>query len=519
MTWTTGAMAAGGLALFLLAMLMMTEGLKTYGGRGLKRLLGRWTSTPLRGVAAGMLVTALVQSSTAVTVSTIGFVNAGLLNLRQALGVVFGTNVGTTMTGWLVSLVGFGFKIDAFALPLIAVGVACRLIAADKRHQGLGEALVGFGLFFIGLDYLQAAFADLASGLGAEAFGAGDRWLLAFWLGFLMTFLTQSSSASIAIILTAATGGLVGLEEGAAAVIGANLGTTTTTVFVALKATSAARRVALAHVGFNLITALVAFSILAVLVRAVAEVSEFAGVVGNPAAQLALFHTVFNLLGVAILLPLAGRFAAGLERLFRSAEDDLARPKHLDATLTTTPELALAAVQSELPRLQGAVHALATSALQDERPLEARSEAVRQLSEAIVEFVGGLRAQNMPRDVSDAFTQALRVVRYLDEVARLSSAARQIALAARTTPALLPVSTRAADVLEAESAVADREGAFEHAYQHAKAALLNAAVARTLDVDVADTLLDALSALRRWVQQWAKASAVLPAPTFTSARP
>ncbi|MBS3935837.1 MAG: Na/Pi cotransporter family protein [Sulfuritalea sp.] len=519
MNWMTGSMAAGGLALFLLAMLMMTEGLKTYGGRGLKRLLGRWTSTPLRGVAAGVLVTALVQSSTAVTVSTIGFVNAGLLNLRQALGVVFGTNLGTTMTGWLVSLVGFGFKIDAFALPLIAIGVAWRLIAGGKRHQGLGEALIGFGLFFIGLDYLQAAFANLAATFGAEAFGGGDRWLVAFWLGFLMTLLTQSSSASIAIILTAASGGLVGLEEGAAAVIGANLGTTTTTIFVALKATAAARRVALAHVGFNLITALVAFSILAILVRLVEAVAVFAGVVGNPAAQLALFHTVFNLMGVVILLPLAGRFAHLLERLFRSAEDDLARPQHLDATLATTPELALAAVQSELPRLQGAVRALATSALQDERPLDARINAVRQLSDAIVEFVGGLRAQNMPRDVSDALTGALRVVRYLDEVARLSFAARQIALAARTTPALLPVLTRAADVLSAEAAAPDLGVAFEHAYQHAKAALLNAAVARTIDVDGADTLLDELSALRRWAQQWEKAVAVLPAPTFPSPRP
>ncbi len=508
MNWITLSAAAGGLALFLLAMLMMTEGLKTYGGRSLKRLLGRWTSTPLRGVATGTLVTALVQSSSAVGVSTIGFVNAGLLSLRQALGVIFGTNLGTTMTGWLVSLVGFGFDIAAFALPLIAVGVAWRLLAVGKRQQGLGEALVGFGLFFIGLDYLQAAFGDLANAFGADAFGADEEhWIVAFWLGFLLTLLTQSSSASIAVILTATMGGLVGLTDGAAAVIGANLGTAVTTALVALKATSAARRVALAHVGFNLITALAAFALLPGLLWVVGEAAEYAEVQGNPAAQLALFHTVFNLLGVAIMLPLAGRFATLLERLFRSAEEDLARPQHLDTTLATTPELALAAVQAELPRLQDAVGALARSALQEQRPLEARAEAARQLAEAIAEFVGGLRAETMPRDVSDALTRALRAVRYLDEVARLSPSARHVATAAAGLPRLRAVSDQAAAVLRAQTSAA----AFEESYQDAKASVLNATVARAIDVDEADALLDELSGLRRLVQQWGKAVSEPPA--------
>jgi len=509
MNWITLSTAAGGLALFLLAMLMMTEGLKAFGGRGLKRLLGRWTSTPLRGVATGMLVTALVQSSSAVTVSTIGFVNAGLLTLRQALGVIFGTNIGTTMTGWLVSLVGFGFEIDAWALPLIAVGVAWRLLARDKRQQGLGETLVGFGLFFIGLAYLQAAFGDLAASFGAGAFGAdGGHWILAFWLGLLLTLLTQSSSASIAVILTAAAGGLVGFTDAAAAVIGANLGTTVTAVIMALKATAAARRVALGHVGFNLITALVAFALLPGLLWLVGQVAGFIGVHGNPAAKLALFHTVFNLLGVAIMLPLAGRFAQLLERLFHSADEDLARPQHLDATLTSTPELAAAAVQTELHRLQSAVNALALSALQDERPLEARADAARQLADAIAEFVGGLRTEHMPRDVSDALTRALRMMRYLDEVARLAPSARHVATAATGQPALLAVVNQTIAVLRAANAGDAPDAVFEAAYQHAKASVLNAAVARDMDVAEADALLDELSGLRRLLQQWAKAVAL-----------
>ncbi|GMV44906.1 MAG: hypothetical protein AMXMBFR66_03040 [Pseudomonadota bacterium] len=525
MSFSTASMAAGGLALFLLAMLMMTEGLKAFGGSGLKRLLGRWTSTPLRGVAAGMLVTALVQSSSAVTVAAIGFVNAGLLTLRQALGVIFGTNVGTTMTGWLVSLVGVGFKIDAFALPLIAVGVALRLLAAGKRAQGLGDAVAGFGLFFLGLDLLKDAFAGLAAAYGAGALeGATDganeggwsaHWAAALAVGFVVTVLTQSSSAAIALILTAAAGGLVGLPAAAAAVIGANVGTTATAVLATLKATAAARRLALGHIGFNLITGMVALALLPLLLRLVDALAGAFGLLGNIAAVLALFHTVFNVLGVLLLLPFAGRLAAGLERLFRSTEDELARPQHLDATLATTPELALAAVRAELPRLQSAAGAMAISALEDAHPIAAEADALRRLAAAIIEFIAGLRAERMPRDLADAFTRCLRATRYLDEMGRLAPSVQRLTAAwAAPAPldALVPVQGAAHAALSARAehgAAALAE--FERAYQRAKSALLAATVARTIEVDAADALLDDLSCLRRLVQQWAKAVAALAA--------
>lgn len=517
MSFSTVSMAVGGLALFLLAMLMMTEGLKAFGGSGLRRLLGRSTSSPLRGVATGMLVTALVQSSSAVTVAAIGFVNAGLLNLRQALGVIFGTNVGTTMTGWLVSLVGVGFKIDAFALPLIAVGVALRLLAAGKRGQGLGDALTGFGLFFLGLDLLKDAFAGVAATYGAGALdGAGPaHWAAALGLGFVFTLLTQSSSAAIALILTAAAGGLVGLPAAAAAVIGANVGTTATAALAALKATAAARRLALGHIGFNVITGVVALALLPVLLALVDRLADAFGLRANPAAMLALFHTVFNVLGVLLLLPFAGRLAALLERLFRSTEDELARPQHLDATLATTPELALAAVRAELPRLQAAAGRVAAAALENTRPVAAEGDAVRRLAAAIIEFVAGLRAERMPRDIADSLTRSLRAARYLDEVGRLVPAAQGLAEAwgaPATAAALAPVRSAAATALSATAADNARALAeFERIYQHAKGVLLAATVARRLEVDAADALLDDLSRLRRLVQQWSKAAAVLGA--------
>jgi len=254
MMLSTTINAIGGLALFLLAMLMMTEGLKLFAGEGLKQLLSRFTSTPLKGVLAGVLVTGLVQSSTAVTVAVIGFVNVGLMGLRQGLGVVFGTNVGTTVTGWLVSLVGFGFKIESFALPILALGVALRLGCSSRRNQGLGEALAGFGLFFLGLSILKDSFGSLAQTYTGLANGAHGGSLLTFLLvGFVITLLTQSSSATIAIILTATTGGMIGIQPAAIAVIGANLGTTTTAAVAVLRATSNAKRLALGHILFNLI--------------------------------------------------------------------------------------------------------------------------------------------------------------------------------------------------------------------------------------------------------------------------
>jgi phosphate:Na+ symporter len=526
MNFTTAATAAGGLALFLLAMLMMTEGLKAFGGGRLKRLLGRWTSTPLRGVAAGILVTALVQSSSAVTVAAIGFVNAGMLTLRQALGVIFGTNVGTTMTGWLVSLVGVGFRIDAFALPLVAVGVALRLLAAGKRVQGLGEALAGFGLFFLGLDLMRAAFAALAAEYGTVAIegGAVAHWAAALALGFVVTVLTQSSSAAIALILTAAAGGLVGLPAAAAAVIGANVGTTVTAALAALKATAAARRLALGHIGFNLVTGVVALALLPVLLWTVDQLALAFDLAGQPAAILALFHTVFNVMGVLLLLPFAGRFATLLERLYRSAEDDLAQPQHLDATLATTPELALAAARTELPRLQAAAGTIARAALGAPRSLAAESDAVRRLALAITEFIAGLRAESMPRDVADALTHTLRSTRYLEEVARLAPSVQRLtaaAAAAELRAALAPAQAAAAAALQATATQAGAALAdFERAYQQGKASVLAAMVGRKIEVEPADAVLDDLSRLRRLVQQWCKATAALAAEgsTSTSAR-
>ncbi|MEJ2088478.1 MAG: Na/Pi symporter, partial [Gammaproteobacteria bacterium] len=257
----------GGLGLFLLAVTMITDGLRLAAGDTLREALARSTRTRFRGLVSGIALTGLIQSSSAVTVATIGFVNAGLLTLTQSFGVIYGANVGTTVTGWIVALVGFSFKLELFALPMIGIGMLSRILRPGSRVGAVGEAIAGFGLFFIGVDVQRDAFESFSPSVDVASFApqGGVGIVLYVLLGFVMTLVTQSSSAAIAITLTAATGGLLEINAAAAMVIGANVGTTSTAAFAVVGATSNARRVAAAHVAFNLLTGAVALVLLPVM--------------------------------------------------------------------------------------------------------------------------------------------------------------------------------------------------------------------------------------------------------------
>ena len=511
---------------------MMTDGLKVFGGAGLKVLLRDWTSTPLRGVASGALVTAVVQSSSAVTVATIGFVNAGILSLHQAIGVVFGTNVGTTMTGWLVSLVGVGFRIEALALPILAVGVALSLLSRGKRLQGLGRALAGFGLFFLGLGILKEAFSGVADAFDEDMVSgaAGIAGLLGFLAaGLAATVLTQSSSAAIALILTASAHGVIGLDGAAAAIIGANIGTTSTALLAVIGATPNAKRVAVAHLAFNVVTGAVALAILPVAIAGLAYAGTWLAGGGQAAPLLALFHTLFNVLGVMLMLPLARPLSRWLERLFHSQEEDIAKPHYLDRTVLATPTLALAALRSELVRLSGLVRELALGAMKGIYPPQVgaarRAEAALALARTVEEFATSIRMESLAQAVAEDLPRGLRIARYLEEAAGLvteTETLRREGLnlgdgAARTAvQAVLEAAERTVDRLAAAEPVADTAAplppafeAFQASYQVAKSALLRAAAAGELGVEQVDPVLDALSRARRMVEQLVKADHLL----------
>jgi phosphate:Na+ symporter len=265
MTGSAGALlsAAGGLGLFLLGMGLMTEALRSLGGNRLRQALLRFTRSPWSGASAGAIGTALVQSSTATTVATVGFVSAGLLSFQASLGIILGVNVGSTGLGWLVALLGIKFDLAGLMLPLVLLGSGLRLLGRGRQAL-LGQALAGFAWLFVGIGALQQALAGHGLLLDPGRFDAassGGRLPLLL-LGLLSTVITQSSGAGVATTLAAMAAGAIGLPQACALVIGMDLGTTVTALMASLGASVSARRTAAAHVTFNLFTAVAAFLLL-----------------------------------------------------------------------------------------------------------------------------------------------------------------------------------------------------------------------------------------------------------------
>ena len=527
--WTTTGSLLGGIGLFLLGMGLMTDGLKLAAGPALERILAYSTKTRLRGLASGVLVTALVQSSSAVTVAAIGFVNAGLLTLGQSMWVLFGANVGTTMTGWLVALVGLKFKIELLALPLIGIGMALRLSGEGKRRGALGMALAGFGVLFLGIDMLKESFSGMSADFSLpEGEGARDI-LLQVLIGILLTVLMQSSSASLAIALTAAQGGLLTAQGAAAVVIGANVGTTVTALIAAIGATPNAKRAASGHVLFNVLTGTMALALLPWLVSAIGMAGETLELGSAPAAKLALFHTAFNLLGVVLIWPIAGRMVEFLEKRFRTAEEDEARPRYLDTNIAAVPALALDALKREVRRTGRIALRMMREALGGAAADKlARDQLiVAGLNRAIADFIARLNRAGMLPASAQRLPSILRIARYYETLAEL---ALETAAATRetTAPALdEPVDFAAAtesllervdpemklnDTSLVETGLQDLEGS----YQSLKSWLLAAGAQGRLPVAEMDARLRAASATRRAMQQAVKAVRLLNDETLVN---
>lgn len=421
----------GGLGLFLLAIGMMTDGLKLAAGNSLRTLLAKWSSTPFRGVVSGAAMTALVQSSSAVTVASLGFVNAGLLSMRHALGIVYGANIGTTMTGWLVAMVGFKLNIQAVALPMIGVGMILKLLKPNSRLASFGIAIAGFGLFFVGIDSLKTAFEGIVSTFDLSQFKAEgvEGFLMYLVIGFVMTVLTQSSSASIALTITAATSGMVGIYAAGAMVIGANIGTTSTAMFASIGATSSAKRVAAAQVVFNVATAVVAALILPLLFGLIHWITEVAEIDANPGITLAIFHTLFNLLGVALIFPLNDRLASFLEQRFVSLEEEASKPKHLDKNIAQTPDLAVNALILELlsvsDRFLHVYPKLFSQQSTEITAVEKGIHGVEALCQRISQFIVEVERAALSEDTTKALASLMRVEHYM-----LSSAQKTLAISA-----------------------------------------------------------------------------------------
>ncbi|MGH1461492.1 MAG: Na/Pi cotransporter family protein [Neptuniibacter sp.] len=413
---------AGGIGLFLLGMHLMTSGMKQAAGQKLKKTLEEATRSPIRGLFSGIFITALVQSSSAVTVATIGFVNAGLLRLRQSINVIYGCNIGTTMTGWLVALIGFKIKISAFALPLVGIGMLLQLVGSGRKISHFGMAMAGFGLFFIGLDFLKTAFEGLDQQLPLAEIEQSPIGLILFVLaGFVLTFLMQSSSAAMAVTLSLTAAGSIPLAAAGALVIGANLGTTSTAVLSVIGATSNAKRIAAAHVIFNLITGTVGVFLLVIT----ASLLNSETINYDYVTLLAAFHTLFNIVGVAIMWPLTERMEDFLKKRFRSQEEDLSRTQYLDKTLLTTPSLAIEAMSNELVRVSQISSSMARAAISadaaDTPRLTAMMNSIHKLNGKIGKYNQNIARENLTEEISIILPTAMRITRYYSEIARLSA--------------------------------------------------------------------------------------------------
>jgi phosphate:Na+ symporter len=337
----------GGVGLFLLGMILMTDGLKAIAGDALRRLLARFTGNRLSAVATGAGITLVVQSSTATTLATIGFVSAGLLAFENSIGVIIGANLGTTSTGWIVSLLGMKFSMGPFAMPLVGIGAVMRLLGRDRLAE-TGNVLAGFGLIFVGIDALQAGMSGLSDRFDLAAYGGagiGVRLLLV-GIGIVMTVIMQSSSAAVATTLTAAASGTIGLDQAAALVIGQHIGTTFTAVLAAVGASVAARRTACVHVIFNAVVAVVVFFFLPWLIPSLESLLGTRATGADHALVIAAFHTAFSLFGAILFIPLVPQLARFVRWLLPEQRSALTR--HLDPSLREVPALAIAASVSTL---------------------------------------------------------------------------------------------------------------------------------------------------------------------------
>ncbi len=353
----------GSLGLFIFGMKLMSEGLQQTAGSGLRKILSSMTSNRFLGVFSGFLITAVVQSSSATSVMTVSFVNAGLLTLLESAGVMMGANIGTTITGWLVSLFGFKIDLSTYALIFIAFG-APLLFISRQNIKGWANAIIGFSILFMGLGFLKDSVPDLTEDSPLVKFftAFSDKPFLgrlAFvLLGTLVTVIVQSSSAAMALTLTLVLKGIIPFEVGAAMILGENIGTTITAALAAMVGNVYAKRSARIHTMFNVVGVIWMIFMMPLFLEGITVFMEWSWGI-NPAdgkegatLGLAAFHTAFNLTNVLILIWFVPQFVTLSERLVKSKgeDDEIFKLDYIAGGITSTPELSLLEAKKEVAK-------------------------------------------------------------------------------------------------------------------------------------------------------------------------
>jgi len=426
----------GGLGLFLFAMGLMSEGLKGMAGQKLKSLLESLTKHRLVAVLIGALTTCLIQSSSATTVMTVGFVNAGLLSLKQALCVVLGANVGTTFTAWLVSTLGIGgLKITLYALPAIGLGFLLKIGVKKPKVRSFGQVLLALGLLFLGLDFMKDAFGPLSDSPKVQEFliSIGDNPLLAVLAGTVITMLLQSSSASIAMIQVLAFQGAFGTDWEVALrvaipfILGDNIGTTITAQLAALPTSRNAKRTAMGHTIFNTIGVL--YMLPLVWLGVFDDVVRFVTPVGLSQStvmlHLAVAHSTFNVFNTILFLPLIGVMEAVVLRILPVRPiERVQKPVVLERHLFHTPVIALEQARREIIRMaEGAQDAvqLAVSGIMEGngralKKVMVEEDLLDEFQLEITSYLVALSKKQLSEEVSSRLPVLLHTVNDLERV-------------------------------------------------------------------------------------------------------
>ncbi len=347
---------AAGVAILLFGMILLEEGFNAFVKGPLQKLLQKSTDRLYKSLGIGFLVTAVLQSSSLISVVTISFISAGLIGFEAGIGIIFGANLGTTATTWLVAFLGLNFKVSSLALPLLAFGIIF-IFQKSNSLKAIGRILAGLGFFFLGIYFMKEGFDAYQDSFSLSDYNVSGIWgLVVFTLiGIAITFILQSSSASMALILTALAAGQIDYSNSLALAIGANIGTTITAIIGAFGSNVAGKRLAGAHFIFNVTTGVIALILIVPIGQFVNVISDFLGVeTTNYVIKLSIFHTLFNVLGLVVMVPLIQKLIRHLERVFVDEVDTLNQidqPVFLNDSVLAYPQTALKALLDESKRL------------------------------------------------------------------------------------------------------------------------------------------------------------------------
>ena len=342
-----------GIAIFIIGMNFMEDGFKLFSGGALETILEKFTNTLPKAIFTGFFTTSIVQSSSLISVISISFLSVGLITLSQGIGIIFGSNLGSTTTAWLVTLFGLKLKISSFAMPMIIFGVVFKFFN-QRFYKGLGNILLGLGFIFLGISYMKEGFETLKNAIDLASFAVQGYIgvMIYIIIGFIATIVIQSSSATIAIVITALAANQIIYENALALAIGSNIGTTVTAVLGSLTSNENGKRLAFAHFVFNIITGFLAFVFIYQLSAIVDMFALFFEINNdNYTMKLAIFHTLFNALGILIVSPFTSYLVTFSKKIFQDKHQAFSKPKYINDALIEIPNSALKALNDEVYNL------------------------------------------------------------------------------------------------------------------------------------------------------------------------